>query len=191
MTKSQLEKILGIKLEDGKDAYTDDEVTELVAKSYSELRSDLTKNKDLLSKRNSEIAEYKRKEQEKLTDDEKARLQFEETVKENNALKRKILRSEKIADYIGLGYSKELAEKVADAELDGKSTVELRKQFIVAKEESIKAELLKETPNPDTKKDTSTKTKEEIVKGGYEEMLKLKETNPEVYNEYFGKAKEN
>jgi len=190
MTKSQLEKILGIKLEEGQDTYTDDEATELIARHYAEVRNEATKNKDLLSKRNSEIAEMKRKEQDKLSDDEKARLQFEETVKENTSLKRKIARSEKVADYIGLGYPKELAEKVADAELDGKSTVELRRQFLTAKEESIRAELLKDTPAPDTKKDTSTQTKEDVVKGGYEAMLKLKQDNPELYDQYFGQPKQ-
>ena len=59
MTKEMLAK-LGISIE-GESA-TDEEVEKLIAEKLASLNGDLKKHKDLLSSRNSEIAEYKRKE---------------------------------------------------------------------------------------------------------------------------------
>lgn len=183
MTKSQLEKILGITLEEGKDTYTDDEAFELINKSHLELRSELGKNKDLLSKRNSEIAEYKRKEQDKLSEEEKTRLHYEELEKDYASLQKKVAKNDKITEYMGIGYSKELAEKIAEAELEGKSTVEYHKQFITAREETLKAELLKNPPKPETTDKTDTVTREDYKKMTYSQRMELKDKNPELFEQ--------
>lgn len=190
MTKQQLEKLLGITLEEGKDTYTDDEAFELINKKHTELTSDLTKHKNLLSTRNSEIAEYKRKEQEKLSDDEKLKLHYEELEKENAGYKRTIAKSNKVNEYLGIGYPKELAEKIAEAELDGKSTVELHKQFLTSREESIKAELLKGNNKPETKTDTKTYDVDWFKKASLTELSELHEKNPTLYAELDSKSKE-
>ena len=85
MTKEQLAK-LGITIEG--DNATDEEVEKLIAEKFSSLNGDLKKNKDLLSARNGEIAEYKRKEQEKLSEEEKQRLHYQEMEKEIASLKK-------------------------------------------------------------------------------------------------------
>ena len=180
MTREQLLK-LGIATE--KDNLTDDEIFELLEKKKGERDAELSKNKDLLSKRNGEIAEYKRKEQEKLSEEEKTKLHYEELERELASVKRENALSKKIADYVGIGYDGELAKKVAEAELDGRSTIELHKQFIKAREESIKAELLKGGSKPKTESETKTLTKAEFNKLGYSELLKLQEENPVLYDE--------
>ena len=184
-TKEQLKK-LGIQVEEDKE-YTDEEAFALIEKNANDMRGDLNKHKDLLSKRNSEIAEFKRKEQDKLSEEEKTRLHYEELEKENASYKKTIAKSQKVNEYMGIGYPKELAEKIADAELEGKSAVELHKQFMTSREESLKAELLKNSPDPSNNKQTQTVTKEDVIKGGYEAMMKLKEENPTQYQEFFGK----
>ena len=185
MTKEQLAK-LGITVEEGKDL-TEDEIFDLISKSQNDLKADRDNNKKLLSQRNSEIAEYKKKEQDRLSEDEKRELHYKELEEANAKYQRTISRSQKVTEYMDLGYPRDLAEKVADAELDGKSTVELRKQFIASKEESIRAELLKQNPNPSTKGgNPAPLTKDDVLKGGYPAMMKLKAENPDKYKEFFG-----
>lgn len=183
MTKTQLEKLLGITLEDGKDTYTDDEALDLISKSHNDLRNEANKNKDLLSKRNSEIAEYKRKEQEKLSDEEKTRLHYEELEKNYASLQKKVAKNDKVTEYMGIGYPKDLAEKIADAELEGKSTVELHKQFITSREETLKAEFLKNPPKAKTTDNTDTVTREQYLKMTYSQKMELKEKNPELFEQ--------
>lgn len=181
MTKEQLAK-LGIVID--KDEMPDDEAEVLIEQKFASLNSEVKKHKDLLSSRNSEIAEYKRKEQDKLTEDEKTKLHYQELEKTNAQLTRSLALNEKVKDYIALGYSEELATKVANAELDGKSTAQYHKEFITAREESIRAELLKSGTKPSTNGDQKPLTKEDLGKMTYSELLKAQETNPELVNEF-------
>jgi len=180
MTKEQLAK-LGIVIEE--DSVDDEKALELISKKQSETSADLKKHKDLLSARNGEIAEYKRKEQEKLTEEEKTKLHYAELEKKNQEYARKLALNDKITEYISLGYDADLARKVAEAELDGKSTVEYRKQFITAQNEKMKAELLKQSPTPQQGGDPKPITKEQFDKMGLEELTKLQQENPTLYNE--------
>lgn len=183
MTKEQLAK-LGIVIEE--ETIDDEKALELISKKQSEKDAELKKQKDLLSTRNSEIAEFKRKEQEKLTEEEKAKLHQTELENKVKSYERQIALNNKITEYISLGYDTDLAKKVAEAELDGKSTLEYRKQFIQAQQEKLKAEILKNGDDPHTNNGDDTKfTKENFKKGviSMEEMNKLKETNPNLYND--------
>lgn len=186
MTKEQLAK-LGIVVES--ETVEGDELNDLLSKRISGLEDENKKSKNLISTRNAEINALKDKEKEKLSEDEKTKLHYEELEKSNKALQREISLSKKVAGYVELGYSKELATKVAEAELDGKSTVEFHREFINTKTESIKAEILKQTPTPNTNDNKDVITKEKVIEGGYEAMTKLKAEHPEKYKEYFGDDK--
>lgn len=186
MTKEQLAK-LGIVIEE--DNIDDDKALELIAKQKQTNDAELKKHKDLLTARNSEIAEFKRKEQEKLSEEEKTKLHYADLEKTNKDLARKLALNDKTTEYISLGYDPELAKKVAEAELDGKSTVEFRKQFITAREEKLKAELMKQTNPPKTKTDPATLTKADLDKMGYEQLLEVQEKNPTLYNEWANEKK--
>ena len=183
MTKEQLAK-LGITIEG--ETITDEEANKLIEAKFTSLNGDLKKHKDLLSTRNSEIAEYKRKEQEKLSEEEKQQLHYQEMEKEIATLKRKDNLNTKINDLMSIGYDKELATKYANAELDGKSTIEFQKTFMDSQLEAQKQELLKVGKNPVVNNPNEVKSKEDIIKGGYAEMAKLQQENPALYEQYFG-----
>ena len=183
MTKEQLAK-LGITIEG--ETITDEEAQKLIEQKFTSLNGDIKKQKDLLTARNSEIAEFKRKEQEKLSDDEKLKLHYQDIEEQNKVLSRKISINEKISDLMSLGYDKELAKKYAEAELDGKSTIEFQKQFLNSQLEAQKQELLKggKTPTMNDPNAGAVKTKEDFDKLGYEGQLKLFNENPEIYKQF-------
>lgn len=183
MTKSQLEKLLGVTLDEGKDTYTDDEALELITKSHNELKNDRDKNKNLLSQRNSEIAELKKEKQDRMTDDEKEKQRVADLENKVSNYEKLFAKSNKVNEYMGIGYPKELAEKIADAELEGKSTANFHKEFITSREESIKAELLKGTGKVHTNDNDNTVTKEDYSKMTYSQKMALKDSNPELFEE--------
>ena len=185
-TKEQLAK-LGINYEG--ETITDEEIERLLTEKFNSINGELKKHKDLLSQRNSEINALKDKEKEKLSEEEKTKLRYQEMEKEIETLKRKDNLNTKINDLMGIGYDKELATKYANAELDGKSTIEFQKQFMEAKLEAQKQELLKNGKNPQVDDpNASPKTKEEVLKGGIEAMTKLQQENPALFEQYFGKG---
>ena len=187
MTKEQLAK-LGINIEG--EEITDEEGFKLIEQSQNSLKGEVKKHKELLSTRNSEIAEYKRKETEKLSEDEKTKLHYEELEKTNKELARKIALNEKIADLMSIGYDKDLAKKYAEAELDGKSTIEYQKQFMASQLEAQKQDLLKQSKAPQTSDpNESVKTKEDFDKLGYEGQLKLYNEHPEIYKQFANESK--
>lgn len=163
---------------------TQEEIDEKILKRVAELTGENSKQKTLISQRNSEIAEYKRKEQEKLTEDEKIKLHYEQLEKENADFKKQFAKTNKVNDYLSIGYSKELAEEIADAELSGKPTAALHQKHLQAREEAIKKELMVNNPDPrQTNKSSKTITKEDYAKMPYSERLKLKESNPTLYEQ--------
>ena len=182
-TKEQLAK-LGITIEE--DSIEDDKAFELIEKHTSALASEKAKLKKRTDELSSEIAEKKKAEQEKLSEEEKTKLHYEDIEKTNKELTRKLARNDKINDLMSIGYDKELATKYAEAELDGKSTIEFQKQFMNSKLEAQKQELLKGTPNPSLGGgDDKAKFTKENFKAGkitMEEMNTLKATDPATYN---------
>ena len=105
--------------------------------------------------------------------------------KEIASLKRKDSLNTKISDLMSLGYDKELATKYANAEIDGKSTIEYQKQFMTSQLEAQKQALLKQSPTPQqTDPNTTVNTKEDFNKLGYEGQLKLFNEHPEIYNKF-------
>lgn len=179
MTKEQLQA-LGISTD--KETLTQEEIDELVSKRVAELTGENSKQKSLISQRNSEIADYKRKEQEKLSEDEKAKLHLEELEKRVADYERQSAKSNKVNDYLSIGYPKELAEEIADAELSGKSTAALHQKYLQAREEAIKKELMISNPNPkQTNPTPKSISQEDFKKMGYSEKLALKENDPTLY----------
>ena len=185
MTKEQLAK-LGITIEG--DSISDDEAFALIekhTKALSDEKSKLKKRNDELS---SENADYKRKAQDQLSEEEKTTLKIQELENSNKELKRSLARNDLINELVGIGYDKELATKYADAQLDGKPTIEFQKKFMESKLEAQKQELLKGGKDPkidDPDKAKTKFTKENFSKGliSMEEMNTLKETNPTLYSE--------
>ena len=107
-----------------------------------------------VSKANSEAADYKKKYQELLSDDERAKAKRDE---EHQALLDKVAAMEKNetiskhkASYLAMGYSEEHATKAANALTEGKmdEVFAIQKEHLTAHDSALKADLLKTTPTP-------------------------------------------
>lgn len=173
------------------DEVSDEEGNKLISEKFAKLSSEnasLTsenaKQKELISKRNSEIADFKKKEQDAMTEDEKTKAHYAELEKTNQSLTRELALNKRIAEYVGIGYSAELAKQIAEAELDGKSTASLHKKFYDQKAEEIKAEIMKNNGNDVHTGGDGTITKEQFDKMSYEERLKLHNEQPQVYAQF-------
>lgn len=182
MTKEQA-VALGITFET--DTPTQEEIDEKISKRLTELTGENSKYKSAISKVNSENAEYKRKEQERLTDDEKKAQHQKELEDRVAEYEKRFARSNKVNDYIGIGYDKALAEEIADAELEGKPTAELHQKHLKAREEAIKKELMKENPSiKQGEPKPKVVTKEEYEKMSYSQKMELKEKNPDLFEKF-------
>ena len=184
MTKEQLAK-LGINFEG--ETLTDEEAFALIEKHHNELANEKAKLKKRTDELSSEIAQRKKEDEAKLSEEEKTRLHYEEMEKEIASLKRKDSLNTKINDLMSIGYDKDLAKKYAEAELDGKSTIEFQKTFMEAKLEAQKQEILKGGNPPKMSDPNQTQTKEDVIKGGVEAMNRLAKENPQLFEQYFGK----
>lgn len=180
MTKEML-KELGITTD--KEELTPEEIDALVKQRVAELTGENTKQKSLISQRNGEIAEYKRKEQERLTDDEKKALLEKEKDDKIAKYEKIIAKNGKVAEYMGIGYPKELAEKVAEAEIEGKSTAQFHAEFVKSREETIKAELMKNNPTPNGAGDNAPTTLEAFKKMKPSELMDFAEKHPQEYEQ--------
>lgn len=117
--------------------------------------------KATFDKKASEVAELSKKLKAKMTDDEQHALAQKEaqeaiqrSLEEANQRIAELTREKNIskltADYIGQGYTAELAAKAAEALADGKTDKVLAyaTEHMTAREQAIKAELLKSMPTP-------------------------------------------
>lgn len=193
MTKEQIES-LGLTYVDG---MTDDEVIAKITEKHqsdanklTELENSSKKWKAQFDKASTEIAEFKRQNQEKLTDEEKAKAHLEEVEMDLAKANRKIAETEKVNTYMAIGYPKELAEKVACAELDGKDVTKYHQEFIKAHDATLEAELMKKNPalkggggngGDDTIEDKFKKGTMTMP-----ELNELKNSNPSLYKKLLG-----
>lgn len=189
MTKEQIEK-LGVAYVEG---MTDDQVFEALSKKQGELKAEKDKfeseaknNKGLIDKYSSEIKSLKDKEKERMTDEEKKKLEYQTLQDEITTLKKEKSISEKTARYIKLGYAEDVARQVAEGEIEGKDVSEFHASFLKAHDEALKKQLMKD--NPDIKGGggkTDAYTKEDFKAGkiSMEQMNKLKETDPALYKQ--------
>lgn len=110
--------------------------------------------KEQFDKTASELAAKKKELKDKLSEDEKAKLEAQEQQeamkKELEGLRRESTISKNKARYLALGYDEKLAENTAAAVADGDldTVFKNEKAHLDAFEKSIKAEALKGTPRP-------------------------------------------
>lgn len=185
MTKDYLAK-LGIAID--KDEVTDEEGQHLIELHVAKMTGDQKKLKELNDQYSSEIAENKRKERERMTDEEKRQAEMDELKKQYADTQKQLTIRDKVSVLVELGYDRETAIKYATDEADGKDTIQYQKDFMAKKEAEIKAKVLKEAgKDPNLQEHGAVPTKEDVVKGGYEAMLKLQNEHPETFKQYFGK----
>ena len=125
---------------------------------------EVTRLKNALSKANSDAAEWKRQFREKQTEAERAEAERQEREKavedELRTLRRDKSVSGYAAQYLALGYTKELALKAAEATADGDAAtiMSCQQEYIEAKTKELEAAALNKQPtlttgSPPTAKD--------------------------------------
>lgn len=158
----------------GYDAMTAEEkLAALEALEQPETKPDPEVNrlKTQLSKANSEAAEYKRKLQDKMTADEKARADAEEAARKKDEELDELRNYKAIniqkTHYLAMGYDEALAEATAKAVVEGDTATQFanEKAFLEAHDKSVLAGAVKTTPAPPAGSTDSkpAKTKEEIM----------------------------
>lgn len=150
------------------------------------------KLKNLLSKANSEASSYKKKWQETLSEQEQNKLKTEELIQslkeQNEMLEKEKKVGELKSQYLGLGYSSELATETATAFMEGdnQKVFANHKKFLELREASIKKELLEGTAKPPAGDKPENVTKEQFNKMSYTERSKLYNENRELYDKLNG-----
>ena len=132
----------------------EDKLKALEAFEYEDNAAELEKQKAAVSKANSEAAEWKRKHNALLGEDEKKKQEQEEKFanmeKELSELREAKRVSEFKAKFIAQGYDEALAEDTAKAMADGDSAKVFANQqkFLDEYAKQVKADALKKTPKP-------------------------------------------
>lgn len=162
-------------------------------KALSELdiddgKAEIEKLKTAVTKANGEAAEWKRKHNSLLSEEEQKKQALEEehrkALEELETLKKEKVVASYKASYMGMGYDEKLAEDTAVAMANGNTekVFQNQKAFLESFEKGVRSDLIKGTPKPETgSTGTKTLTKEEFDKMEYSERAKLFEENPELY----------
>ena len=191
MAKIDTSKIVGYA-----DMSAEEKLKALEAFEIEDSSSEIENYKKMISKANSEAADWKRKHNALLSEEEKAKAEAEEERqrKENEfaEMQKRLndLETEKtVALYqtklVSMGYNSDLASSTAKALSEGKMNEVFANmaQHLDAKEKDLRASILKDTPTPNTGATTDEITKEDFKKMGYAEKVKIFNENPELYNE--------
>ena len=147
--------------------------------------------KDLFDKVSSEVAEYKKKWRETLSEKEKVELDEAEKRKEMETrlaeLENEKTMSEYKAKFIAQGYDEKLASDTAQAMLEGNMEIvfENQRKFVEQREAQIKEELLKGTPEPPGGNGASGMTKEEFRKLPLTEKNRIAKEDPDFYKSMY------
>lgn len=166
-------------------AEKDSRIAEL-EKQLAESGKKYDKLKNTLDGKLKELGDMTKKERERMTAEELERKQIEE-IKEQNAMllkEREIVNAER--RFIQMGCDAELANEGAkvliDADYDGLFDVFAR--IVENRIAGEKSELLKTMPKPQGSASSSTMTEEQFNKLNYEQLVELKEKDPETYKKF-------
>ena len=161
----------------------------LAALEAFDLETDYTGyvDKKLYDTKVSELADWKKKYNSKLTEDEQEKQKqmedFENMKKELAQLKEEKQLSDTKSSYLALGYEDSLAESTAKAMLKGDMATVFanQKKHQENIEKKVKADVLKGTPKPGAGNGTEKMTKEDLRKMSPLERLEFSQKNPDEY----------
>lgn len=138
----------------------------------------------------SEVAEYKRKERESLSEQERRDLECKEKIQEleesnKNYLKEKNI-SEYTSNYVKLGYSDELAKETAIALNSGDmvKVFECQTKFNKELSEKLKIDNLNDLGGPKVNNEKKVMTKEKFDKLNATQQMEFYNENPQVASEF-------
>ena len=148
----------------------DDKLKALEGYEYDDGSAEIERQKNAVSKANSEAAEWRRKHNALLSDDDKAKQEAAERLasmeKELDTLRKEKLVSEYKSKYLALGYDEALASdtSTALAENDYTKVFANQQKFLESHDKTLKADLLKGTPTPPAGGEGTQMTREDIMK---------------------------
>lgn len=159
----------------------------LEAYEYDDNLAELERYKNATSKANSEAAEWKKKHNQLLSEEEQKKIATEEELasikNEVETLRKdKAIASNK-AKLVALGYDESLADETAAAIVSGdtEKVFANQKKFLDLKEKALRKELLEDTPSPAPGAGGNTLTKDDFKKMGLIDKQKLATENPGLY----------
>lgn len=137
---------------------------------YEDGFSEIERLKNATSKANSEAAEWKRKHNALLSDDEKRKAEEDAKNRELEEKYNELLKKTTLADYkakyLAMGYDEKLAADTASALVEGNMDKVFAngEKYRAEMEKKIKADVLRDTPKPNTSNsDDGAWTREKIM----------------------------
>lgn len=185
-------KIDVTKIEGYENMTAEEKLSALENFEIEEKQEEGNKWKAALDKATAEAAKFKKELREKQTEAERLEAERKEAEEEKDKriaeLEKRNLLADQKSNFLKVGYSEELAEKSAQAMVDGDfSTVFANLgTFISERDKKKEAELLDKTKRPTGGSGSQTVTKEQFDKMSFTERNKLFTDNPELYHELKG-----
>lgn len=181
------------KIEGYADMTPEEKIAALEAVEYDDFSAEVEKYKNAASKANSEAAEWRKKHNALLSEDEQKRQAEKEEMetlrKENSELKKEKEIAGHKAKFIAMGYDESLATETAEALVEGdtEKVFANQKTFLEAHDKKIKTELLGKTPKPPAGDgDDGVMTLEDFRKLSDKERYDYSVKNPEEYKRLYG-----
>lgn len=165
----------------------------LEAFEYEDNSAELERMKNAVSKANSEAADWKKKHNALLSEDEQKKQKDAETLadmqKELETLRKDKTVSDYTAKYIALGYESTLAAETAKAMADGDmaKVFENGEKHKAALEKKIKEDLMNKTPKPGGSGGDEKHTDAAVEKA--KSIAKARYGNDKSYNDIINKYK--
>lgn len=165
----------------------EDKVKALESYEYADTDYTGYVKKDVFDKTASELAQKKKELKEKMSEDEQKAQEDKEAREKLQADYENLLRENKIskykANYLSMGYDSKLADEMAVAMADGDVDKLFKNQVKQNEilEKKIKAEILADTPKPNTNNSNKSMTLEDLRKMSPQDRLEFSEKNPEEY----------
>jgi hypothetical protein len=160
---------------------------------YDDGASEIERYKNAASKANSDAAEWKRKHNALLSEDEKAKQEQADYVAQLKKQNEELLKERDVAKYktelLATGYSDELATETANALFNGDVSKVLKNQatFVAEQKKAVIAESVKNTPTPPTNNNSVVvMTKEKLRAMTPAERLEFSQKHPEEYKKIYG-----
>ena len=184
-------KIDVTKIEGYENMTPEQQVAALLAFEYDDGASEIERYKNAATKANSEAAEWKKKHNALLSDDEKNKQASEEKMaqmqEELDKLRRKELVGGFVAQLVSQGYEAKLAQETAEAMADGDMAKVIANQtkFLATHDNALKAEILKGTPTPPAGGQNETMTLEKLRAMSAQERYEYSTKNPEEYKKLY------
>lgn len=180
------------KIEGYEEMTPEEKLEALLAFEYEDNLSELERYKNAASKANSEAAEWRKKHNALLSEEEQKKQANDEELtmlraKVETMEKEKLVAGHK-SQFLALGYDESLADAAANALADGDAAKVFanHKKFLESHDKSLKADLLKGTPTPPAGDGGETMTLDKLRKMSSQERLEYSTKNPEEYKKLYG-----